>query len=146
MQCPTVKYKERHALKQWLMLLDSWKSLSTSHWLTHCQEASPQGCRQPARLCTTPRNWGGCSEGSPPHYHPGAHGLLVQTFSWVHGEHGHLPPGLGKNCQRQGCHTPTHVLYPSRRRNNTYLRILPQLRASASTLGCSVLWSQASMI
>lgn len=65
-QCPTVKYKERHALKQWLMLLGSWKSPSTSHWLTHCQEASPQGCRQPARLCATSRNWGGCSEGSPP--------------------------------------------------------------------------------
>ena len=76
MQCPTVKYKERHALKQWLMLLDSWKSPSTSHCQTHCQEASPQGCRQPVRLCATSRNWGGCSEGSsPPPTTPGHMGF-----------------------------------------------------------------------
>lgn len=144
MQCPTVKYKERHALKQWLMLLDSGKSPSTSYWLTHCQEASPQGCCQPARLCAPSRNWGGCSEGSPPTTTPGHTGFWYRHSAG--GTDIHLPPGLGKNRQRQGHHTPTHVLCLSHRRNNTCLRILPWLRASASTLGCSFLWHQASLI
>ena len=118
----------------------------------HVPLADPLPGGKPSRVLPTSKTWcdiqelGWVLRGQPPATTPGHTGFWYRHSAGRPVNTTICPHCQKKNCQTQGRHNPTRMLCLSRGRNSTCLRILPRLRASASTLGCSFLWHQASLI